>query len=146
MAFQVAERNYDKSSLVLVGIKENGIVIANKMAGYLEEIFEGEVEVVSLSINKKNPEAISLDREISLKDKTILIVDDVANSGRTMLYTISPLLVQYPASVQTLVLVERTHKLFPVATDYVGLSVSTESSQHIVVEVKGSDIVGAYLD
>jgi pyrimidine operon attenuation protein / uracil phosphoribosyltransferase len=146
MAFQIAERNHDKPSLVLIGIKENGIVIAKKMADYLKEIFKGNIETISLSINKKAPGAISLDKETSLENKTILIIDDVANSGRTMLYAISPLLEQGPSSIQTLVLVERTHKLFPVATDYVGLSVSTEPSQHIIVVVKDSDIVGAYLN
>jgi len=146
MALQVAERNHDKPALVLVGIKENGIVIANKIADYLTGIFKGEIEIVSLSLNKKNPDTISLNKDVSLKDKTILVLDDVANSGRTMLYAISPLLQHSPASVQTLVLVERTHKVFPVATDYVGLSVSTEPAQHIVVEVKGSDIIGAYLN
>ena len=73
------------------------------------------------------------------------MIDDVANSGRTMLYALKPLLDQHPASIQTLALVERTHKLFPVSVDYVGHSVSTAKDEMIVVEVKDGEVEGAYL-
>ena len=143
MALQVAERNYENDSLVLIGIKENGIFIAYKIAGYLKEVFKGNVQVVDLWLNKKDPGEIKLSADINFNDKTILLIDDVANSGRTMLYALKPLLQQKPREIQTLALVERTHKKFPVAVDYVGLSISTTQKENIVVDVKDGEVMGA---
>jgi pyrimidine operon attenuation protein / uracil phosphoribosyltransferase len=146
MALQVAERNNEKDSLVLVGIKENGIFIAHKIAAYLKDVFKGKVQVVSLAIDKNHPADIVLSQTVALRGKTIILVDDVANSGRTMLYALRPLLAEYPEGVQTLVLVERTHKQFPVAIDYVGLSVSSTRDENIVVTVEDGEVTSAYLD
>jgi len=74
------------------------------------------------------------------------LIDDVANSGRTMLYALKPLLEKLPKKIQTLALVERTHKSFPVDVDYVGLSVSSTTDEHIVVEVEAGEVLGAWMD
>jgi len=145
MALEVAERNYEKDSLILIGIKENGIFIAKKIAEYLKEVFKGKIGMMELWIDKKQPGEIRLDREADFNNKNILLIDDVANSGRTMLYALKPLLRQLPNQVQTLALVERTHKLFPIAVDYVGVSVSTTLQENIVVEVENGEIMGAWL-
>jgi pyrimidine operon attenuation protein / uracil phosphoribosyltransferase len=145
MALEVAERNYENKELILIGIKENGIFIARKIEEYLLEVFTGFVRVLSLEIDKKNPGEIKLSEQIDFNDKNILLVDDVANSGRTMLYALKPLLQQYPRQIQTLALVERTHKQFPVAVNYIGLSVSTTLQENIVVDVEGGEIIGARL-
>ncbi|MFX8624421.1 phosphoribosyltransferase family protein, partial [Acinetobacter baumannii] len=79
-------------------------------------------------------------------DKNVLIVDDVANSGKTLLYALKPLLSFHPKRIQTLVLVERMHKLFPVKPDYVGLSVATTLQDMIIVEVANNEINGAYIN
>ena len=143
MAMEVAERNYDKDSLLLIGIKENGIVIAAIIADMLKDIFKGAVKLLSLSLDKHNPGEIKLSETVNFNGPNVLLIDDVANSGRTMLYALKPLLDEHPAQVQTLVLVERTHKLFPIAVDYVGYSVSTEREEEIVVEVDGKEVIGA---
>ena len=143
MALEVAERNYETDSLILIGIKENGIFIAHKIAAYLKEVFTGNIQVMDLWLDKKDPGEIKLSENINFNDKTILLIDDVANSGRTMLYALKPLLLQKPRQVQTLALVERTHKKFPIAVDYVGMSISTTQQENIVVEVKDGEILGA---
>ncbi len=146
MALQVVEENYTETQLVLIGIKSNGTVIAKKISQYIQEVFTGEVLVLELSMDKKNPLTINLDAGLDFTDKIIVLIDDVANSGRTMLYALKPLLQQLPKKIQTLALVERTHKTFPVDVDYVGLSVSTTADEHIVVEVENGEVVGAWLD
>jgi pyrimidine operon attenuation protein / uracil phosphoribosyltransferase len=146
MALEIAERNYDAPQLILIGIKENGIVIAQKISSYLPEHFKGEVVVMELSLDKKKPAAITLSTPIDFNNKTIILIDDVANSGSTMLYALKPLLDQHPKTIQTLALVERTHKIFPVAVDYVGLSVSTSLDEHIYVEVEQGEILGARME
>ena len=145
MAFEVAERNYEEQQLVLVGIKESGSLIAEKIAEHLKHIFLGEVIIVSLSIDKKMPGAITLQPAIDVSNKVVLLIDDVANSGRVMLYALQPLLQQFPRKIQTLALVERTHKSFPIALDYVGVSFSTTLDEHISVEVENGKILGACL-
>lgn len=145
MALEVAERNHETSEIILVGIKENGIIIAKKIKEYLQDVFSGNIILMELWLDKKNPGEIKLSSTMDFNDKSILLIDDVANSGRTMLYALKPLLLQLPQQVQTLALVERTHKKFPIAVDYVGLSVSTTLMENIVVEVEAGEVVGAWL-
>ena len=99
--------------------------------------------VIGIALDKKNPKNISLSNEINFEDKIIIIIDDVANTGRTLLYALKPFLHFYPKKIQTLVLVERSHKEFPVSPDYVGLSLSTALSEKIIVETESGEIVGA---
>ena len=146
MALQVVEQNYNETQLILIGIKSSGSVIAEKIGQYLKEVFSGEVVILELNMDKKNPLNISLDSDLDLNDKTIVLIDDVANSGRTMLYALKPLLTQLPKKVQTLALVERTHKSFPVYVDYVGFSISTTLDEHILVEVGDGEVTGAWLN
>ena len=146
LALEVVENNYDETQLVLIGIRDNGIVIANEIAGYLKEIFPGAVEVIELGLDKKRPAEIVLSSNMDFNGKSILLIDDVANSGSTMLYALKPLLETYPKKIQTLALVERTHKSFPIDVDYVGLSVSTTPDQHIYVEVVDNQVNGAWLE
>ncbi|MEO7306288.1 MAG: phosphoribosyltransferase family protein [Ferruginibacter sp.] len=145
MALQVVEQNHTEKELILIGIKTHGTVIAEKMRQFLKEVFTGQVIVLELSMDKKNPLTIELSGGMNFNDKTILLIDDVANSGRTMLYALKPLLEQFPKKIQTMALVERTHKTFPVDVDYVGLSVSTTADEHISVEVEKGEVMGAWM-
>ena len=77
-------------------------------------------------------------------DRSLLPVP-VCNSGKTLLYALKPFIASQPKKIQTLVLVERTHTSFPVRPDYVGLSIATTIQEHIFVEVKGEEVIGAYL-
>ena len=146
MALQVVEQNYDEPQLILIGIRQSGSVIAEKISQYLKEVFSGEVIILELSMDKKSPLNINIEPSIDLNDKIIILIDDVANSGRTMLYALKPLLNHLPKKIQTLALVERTHKSFPVDVDYVGFSVSTTLDEHILVEVANGEVTGAWLN
>ena len=77
--------------------------------------------------------------------KVVIIADDVANTGKTMLYALKPFLARNPKKIQTVVLVERSHKLFPIQTDYAGLSIATTLQEHIRVEAEGEVLTGAWL-
>lgn len=146
MALEIVERNYEKNELILIGIKDNGSFIARKIARYLKETFKGKLLISDLSINKKQPAEILLSHDLDLNNKVIILIDDVANTGRTMLYALKPLLMQLPEKIQTLALVERTHKLFPVAVDYVGVSVSTTLLENIIVEIENEEVLGAWVN
>jgi len=141
MALEVTEQNYTEPELILIGIKENGVVIAQKIAAYLKDSFKGKVE-----LDKKYPITIALSKKMDFNDKVVLLIDDVVNGGKTLLYALKPLLEQHPKKIQTLILVARTHKTFPIAVDYVGLSFSTTLNEHIFVEVKNNEVAGAYIE
>lgn len=146
MAYEIVERNIDEKEIILAGIKESGLIIANLLHGYLKAIFKGEIKVIEIIIDKKKPKNIALSEEINFDDKIIIITDDVANTGKTLLYALKPFLSFYPKKIQTLALVERSHKEFPVTPDYVGLSVSTALSEKIIVETKEGEIEGAWIE
>ncbi|MCA6451525.1 MAG: phosphoribosyltransferase [Chitinophagaceae bacterium] len=146
MTLELAESlNGDTEPVVLIGIRNSGTVIAEKVAGLLKNYVSNEIKVVSLTMDKKHPVEITLDEQISLNNLHVVITDDVTNSGRTLLYALKPLLDYFPKSIQTLVLVERMHKLFPINPDYVGLSVATTLQEHIQVEVENGVLTGAYI-
>ena len=145
MAFEVIENNLEEKNIILAGIEEHGSIIARNIAQILKEAGQISVQLISISLDKKNPGEITLSRQPDLDGKTVLIVDDVANSGKTMLYSLKPFLAFHPKKIQTLALVERTHKAFPVHLDYVGLSVATTLQEHIFVEVSGEEVTGAYM-
>ena len=146
MAYEILERNMDEPQIIIAGIKDNGLIIAHKIKDFLRDIFKGEIIVIEITIDKKEPKDISLSREFNFEGKVVIITDDVANSGKTLLYSLSPFLNFYPKKIQALVLVERSHKEFPVSPDYVGLSVSTAWDERIIVETKGNEILGARLE
>ncbi len=145
MAYEILENNIDEHEIIIAGIKDSGVIIANKIKSYLQNIFKGNIIVIEITIDKKNPKNVSVSGDINFEEKVIVITDDVANSGKTLLYALKPFLEFYPKKIQTLVLVERSHKEFPVYPDYVGLSVSTALDEKIIVETEGAEIIGARL-
>ena len=145
MALEVAEQNIEENELVIAGIEGNGMVVAKAIIRELGNISSLSSTLVTIRLNKKDPLTVSLDPAIDIEGKAVLVVDDVADSGRTLLYALKPFLAAHPKKIQTLVLVERSHKLFPVQTDYTGLSIATTLQEHITVETEGEEIRGAYL-
>jgi pyrimidine operon attenuation protein/uracil phosphoribosyltransferase len=141
LALEIAENHLDnKAPLYVIGIKNSGFIIAEYIVELLHNYFP--VHLISLEKNENNDMYLGV--SVDFNDKHILLIDDVCNSGRTLMYALKPLLHFLPASVHTLVLVERMHKLFPVKPDYVGFSVATTVDDFIKVEMENEDLV-AYL-
>jgi pyrimidine operon attenuation protein / uracil phosphoribosyltransferase len=111
----------------------------------LKKISNLYVVMLEVTLDKKNPTEVVLSQHADFTSQTIIVIDDVANSGQTMMYALKPFLQYHPRKIQTLVLVERTHKAFPVHTDYVGMSVATTLEEHIYVEIVANEIAGAYM-
>ena len=138
MAYEIAEQNLEGSNeLILAGIKDNGVVLAKIIAGYLKEIYKGSVRFISIELDKRHPKDIRLSEALPFDDAVIILVDDVTNSGKTLLYALKPFLAFHPKKIQTLTLIERSHKVYPVKSDYVGVSLATTLQEHIFVEVDG---------
>ncbi|MCK9402259.1 MAG: phosphoribosyltransferase [Chitinophagaceae bacterium] len=147
MALELAEDlNGDLQPVIIIGIRNNGTIIAEKMGVLLKSYVTNEIKIISVSMDKSRPGKVTLSEQLNFDDSHVVIADDVTNSGKALLYALKPLLDFHPKTIQTLVLVERMHKLFPVKPDYVGLSVATTLQDHIQVEVVDGEVMGAYID
>jgi pyrimidine operon attenuation protein / uracil phosphoribosyltransferase len=145
MALEIIENNPDEKELILVGIRGSGSVVAKSIQEMLAEISDIKTEAISLTLDKKEPKEVILSQKMDFDNKVIIVVDDVANSGKTLLYAMKPFLEFQPKKIQTLVLVGRSHNSFPVHPDYVGLSIATTLQEHIYVEVNDDKVLGAYM-
>jgi len=146
MAYEIIENNAGEQELVLAGIRESGTVMAKNIQKLLAEISNVSTDLFIVTLDKHFPRTVTLSKEGNFDNKIIIVIDDVAMSGKTLLYAMQPFLAFHPKKIQTLVLVERSHKAFPVKPDYVGLSIATTLQEHIYVEAEGDVIKGAYLE
>ena len=147
MALELAENIAPATaSLILIGIRNNGVVIANKIAALIAPYVHCAITILEASLDKDTPSTITYSAPAQFTGAHIVLVDDVSNSGKTLLYALKPLLDFYPVSIQTLVLVERMYRLYPVKPDYVGLSNSTSLQEHIRVLVTGTEIDGVCVE
>lgn len=146
IAYEIYENNSGQTEIILAGIYNRGTVVARLLKKILEEIAPFTIRMVDIHIDRQQPTNVSLAEEVDFNEKVVILVDDVANSGRTLLYAMKPLLEYVPLKVQTAVLVDRTHKSFPVVVDYAGHSLATTLQENILVEIEGNEINGAYLN
>ena len=146
MAYEISESNFEKENLYLLGINNNGYNFAKMLKENLEKICKINVFLNRLSLNPKNPVAhnisVDLDKD-KLAGSTAIVVDDVANTGRTLFYAMKIFMDIIPAKIETAVLVDRMHKSFPVSITYVGQSFATTIQDNIVVNLdkKGEETV-----
>ena len=137
IAIEIIENNFKEQEIVLLGIYERGALIAEFLAQEIKKE-QVNVSVGYIHIDKLNPlkHPINLNFEGSLNNKVIVLVDDVANSGATLFYAFQPLINLEFKKLQIAVLVDRQHKKFPIAPDYIGISVSTTLQEMIYVKTK----------
>jgi pyrimidine operon attenuation protein/uracil phosphoribosyltransferase len=146
MSLELAENlSGNDAPVLLIGIRNNGSTMAEKIGILLKQYISNPMQIISMQLDKDLPTDVTLSEKVELNGINIVVIDDVANSGKTLLYALKPLLEAHPKSIQTMVLVERMHKLFPVKPDYVGLSLSTTKENHIQVEVMGGELTGAFV-
>lgn len=135
IAYQIYESNVEEKRIVLAGIAKNGFELAKKLRDELQQISPLEIRLCEVKINKKNPlEQIttSLSSE-EYRDQSLVLVDDVLNSGTTLIYGVRHFLDVPLKQFKTAVLVDRSHKKFPIKADYKGLSLSTSLSETVKV-------------
>ena len=145
LALEIIEHNLDEKELILAGIRGSGTVVASCIQKNISELSTIKTKLITLTLDKKLPEKVLMSHKVDFNDKVVIVIDDVANSGKTLLYALKPLLEFHPKKIQTLIMVERSHKEFPVAADYVGQSIASTLQEHIYVEVNDTEILGAYL-
>ena len=152
IAHEIAERNEDNQSLVIVGVQRGGINLAERLGAILKNIWGISVPVGRLDVSmhrddvgqqlpKVHPTVIPFD----LHDRTVVLVDDVLFSGRTTRAAMDALNdFGRPRRIQLAVLIDRGHRELPIKADFVGKNVPTSRTERIDVQLKeqgGQDVV-----
>lgn len=169
IAIEILERNYGEPEIILAGLNNNGLGFAQLLLKELQAVAPKSMTLTltRIRLNPANPieyepvveqpgssAVVSLSKEDNaksetkaedLRGKSIVIVDDVANTGRTIFYAVQPLLKVLPKKVEVAVLVDRQHKSFPVKADYVGLSLATTLRDDIDVRIRGVEEMAVFL-
>ena len=140
MAYQVYEDNISEEELIVAGVRGEGYILAQLIAEELEKISDLNIELLAIEIDKKNP----IEKDIvlnpirnaeDLHQKSVVVIDDVLNSGSTLLFSLQPFLKQPMRQIKTAVLVNRNHKKYPVKADFKGISLSTSSHENVRVSL-----------
>ena len=135
IAYQILENNSEELEIFLIGIKNNGYILAELIYHQLKHISNLNVTLYSIQINKKDP-LKSIEHNFDLKkmkNKSIVLIDDVLNSGRTLLYGVKFLLDIPLSNFNTAVLIDRNHKKYPIKIDFKGISLSTSIEENVSV-------------
>lgn len=147
IAYEMVEQNFKEKELVLAGIYDKGYAFAKLLQKELKTIASIEVKLVKVSLDKLAPSQseVTLDTEVAtLKNKVIIVVDDVLNTGRTVAYALKPFLNIKVKQIQTAFVVDRGYHSFPISADYVGLSMATTLKEHIEVMLDTKEM-GVYI-
>lgn len=147
IAYEILERNIDEKELIIAGIANGGYDLARILVDELKKESGFRIQLLRITLDKDAPfkGKIEVDCDVkTLKDKTIIIVDDVLHTGRTFVQGMKPFLEVDVKKIQTVVLVNRNHALFPVTANYTGYELSTTLSDHVLVDLSSKEF-GVYL-
>lgn len=136
LAWQIYEKNHMESKIVVVGIQKRGVELAKRISKVIISISEIKVIEATVQLDKNNPfdaDVVFNLTETDIENKVVILVDDVLNSGKTLMYSSSKFLTVPLVKLSTVVLVNRNHNRYPIKADYEGMSLSTTLQEHINV-------------
>jgi len=150
IAYEILENNFEEEELILVGISKRGYQFAEKVYESLQKIDPKlKTSLFSISLDKDNVfdlEKIKFSGDLNLlTNKTVIVIDDVLNSGKTLMYAVRHLLGTNINKLNTALLVDRRHRNFPIRADFAGLTLSTTLKEHISVIFEENE-VNVFLD
>jgi pyrimidine operon attenuation protein / uracil phosphoribosyltransferase len=148
IAYQVFENHFNDKELIIAGIEGRGTYVAQLLFDELTSISKIKVILIEIALDKTNPSGhtVKLSNEnITIADQHVIVVDDVLNTGRTLVYAITPFIRAKAKKIQVAVLVDRNHKNFPISADYIGMELSTTLQEHVSVIIEKKK-VNVYLN
>lgn len=149
LAYQILENHFEEKEIILAGINHNGMTFAELLQKALQKITKIPIRLTQIRLNPAKPlhEPVTLGIGAEeLNARVIIVADDVANTGRTIFYAVKPILESLPKKVEIAVLVDRKHKSFPIAVDYVGMSLATTLQENIDVQIRDTKEWAVFLD
>lgn len=137
MAYEIYEQNHQTKELFFAGIDNNGVKISELLKLEIEKISDIRINLIRVDIDKSatSQPQVSFSAQPEVPNFTLIVIDDVLNSGGTMIYALDPFLKMSVSKIQTAVLVNRSHKRFPIAVDYKGFELGTTIQEHIEVQL-----------
>lgn len=153
ISYEIIERNKGVDGLCVIGIISRGAPIGRRVAGKLSELENAAVPFGILDITPYRDDGCACEEDgteisFSVKDKNVVLVDDVIFTGRSARAAIDAVISRgRPRSVQLAVLVDRGHRELPIRPDYVGKNLPTSHSEEVrvsVTELDGADCVEIY--
>jgi pyrimidine operon attenuation protein / uracil phosphoribosyltransferase len=151
IAHEILEKNKGTDGLVLVGIKTRGVPLARRLANKINEIEgvtipTGEIDItlyrddLSFHTVSHDPELKETKIQEDITNKTVILVDDVLFTGRTVRAAMDAIMdIGRPSNIQLAVLVDRGHRELPIRADYVGKNIPTAKNEVIVVKLQETD-------
>lgn len=136
MAYEIFEHNFNEKSIVIAGIEGQGYTLGRSLIKEVESISPLKTILVKVSLDKSAPQQSDVTLDCNVKDlqkKCIILVDDVLNTGRTFAYGLKPFLSIEVKKIETAVLVNRSHTLFPIYPQYTGYELATTIRDHVEV-------------
>ena len=142
LAMEILEHNTEERELYILGINNRGMELARRLLQELQQLSDSPLYLWNVRINPRDPlGSATLDHNVQeLTGKPVLLVDDVANTGRTLFYALSPLQQVLPKKIEVAVLVDRRHKAWPIYVTYSGMVLSTTLGDNILVEFGEQDV------
>jgi pyrimidine operon attenuation protein/uracil phosphoribosyltransferase len=147
LAYEILEHNFKEKEIVFAGIYDKGYVFAKLLEKELKTISGIQTTLVKVTLDKLSPSQseVTLDVDIkSLKNKPVILVDDVLNTGRTIAYSLKPFLNINIKKIQTAFMVNRGHHTFPISADFVGYTMATTLKEHVEVDLSSKEM-GVYI-
>lgn len=138
LAIEILEEHYTDDKCFLAGINKNGLRFSTLLLEELNQIRPGTFHLLNIKLNPANPlqTPVMTDTDIAvLNGQKVILIDDVANTGRTLWYAAKPLMDVIPATLEVAVLIDRKHKSYPIHVNYVGLSLATTAMENIKVDL-----------
>ncbi len=146
ICYEIYEANLEEELVILYGITKKGYLLAQRLAKGIESLSPLKVVCLKATLIKKDAFVPSVELEhFDLNKKSVLIVDDVLNTGYTLAYVFKEVLNHPVKKISTVVLVDRKHRRFPVRADIVGLTLSTTLESHIEVSISKTGEIEAFL-
>jgi len=141
IAYQILEDNFEEEEIFLAGIMSRGYLLAGRLKKILAEISDLKVHLIKLDI-EKDSRSLKAKTDIApetCENKVVILVDDVLHTGRTLVYGVGVFLNVPLKKIRTVVLVDRSHKSYPVHIDFTGMQLSTVAKEHVQLVINGQE-------
>ena len=142
LAWQIFEDNLNEDRIIIIGVSGRGEILASRLSKIISQISSIKPKLGKITLDKDNPfnseMKVTLDAS-EYKNEVVILVDDVLNSGKTLMYASNFFLTNSLVKLSTVVLVDRNHNRFPIKADYIGLSLATTLQEYITVVLNGKD-------